>query len=360
MPAELLVPIRKFQRLLDYMERIGLDGEAMLQPIGLSPEELARAPSDRRLPGTDYSRMYKNAVQQMQSLKWPIPWAAGIGSDAFEFMCQSIITCKTLGDALERAQRYDKLLYPLTNYRMWIKRGEDDFELHYKVTVQEQDNVFTPRNWDRKEHVQTVAKASGLVVWYSFCGWLIGRSIDLIRADIGSPSVSEAYRAGMDTVLHCPLEFDRKYNRIVAPANYLDYRLIHTSESLQKFLDNAVYGLIDINSKPGSTTAAIHSLIKLDLNTGMPSFEQMAENLHMSKSNLRRRLLKEETNYQKIKDQVRCELAVEHLRKEDTRINDLAELLGFTESSSFVRSFRNWVGVTPKAYRDSLRGGARV
>jgi AraC-like DNA-binding protein len=96
-------------------------------------------------------------------------------------------------------------------------------------------------------------------------------------------------------------------------------------------------------------------LIKLDFGTGIPSFEQMAENLHMSESSLRRRLLKEETSYQNIKDQVRCEIAVEHLRREDTKINDLAELLGFTEPSSFVRSFRGWMGVTPRAYRDSLR-----
>ena len=87
----------------------------------------------------------------------------------------------------------------------------------------------------------------------------------------------------------------------------------------------------------------------------MVYFEQMANNLHMSESSLRRRLLKEETSYQKIKDKVRCEIALEHLARDETRINDLAELLGFTEPSSFVRSFRGWMGVTPKAYRDSLK-----
>ena len=144
-------------------------------------------------------------------------------------------------------------------------------------------------------------------------------------------------------------------NKLMAPLEYLERRLVHTPGSLQEFLNNAVYGLIELTDKPSSTTAAIRSLIKLDFSQGIPSFELMAQKLHMSESSLRRRLLKEDTSYQKIKDQVRCEIALEHLRRPDTKIGELAELLGFTEPSSFVRSFRGWMGVTPKVYRDSLR-----
>jgi AraC-like DNA-binding protein len=299
--------------------------------------------------------MYRDAVRQMETLKRPIPWGAGIGSEAHALMCHSIIGCKTLGDALDMAQRFDRLLYPLIGYRMQMVRGDSRFELHYQVRTESEASVFAPEGWDRAEHYETVARASGLLVWYGFCGWLIGRSIDLEEVQVAAPHVSDAYRAGLVNVFHCPLQFDAADNKFVASAEYLERRLVHTPGSLQEFLDNAVFGLIALNSKPSSTTAAIRSLIKLDFGTGIPSFEQMAENLHMSESSLRRRLLKEETSYQNIKDQVRCEIAVEHLRREDTKINDLAELLGFTEPSSFVRSFRGWMGVTPRAYRDSLR-----
>jgi AraC-like DNA-binding protein len=353
MQLEVLVSVRKFLRLLDYMERIGLDGDAMVQVLGLSQRELRRMPSDQRLPGADYSRLYKDAVRQMETLRRPIPWAAGIGSEAHELMCHCIIGCKTLAEALDMAERFDKLTYPLIAYRMQIERGDSLFELHYKVRTETEESVFRPENWDRAEHYDTVAKASGLLVWYGFCGWLIGRSIDLDAVHISAPYVSDAYRDGLLKVFQCPLHFDAAATKLVVSADYLDRRLVHTSHSLQEFLNNAVYELIALNDKPSSTTAAIRSLIKLDFSEGMPSFEQMAENLHMSESSLRRRLLKEETSYQKIKDKVRCEIAVEHLRREDTKINDLAELLGFTEPSSFIRSFRGWMGLTPKAYRDS-------
>jgi AraC-like DNA-binding protein len=355
MPGKVLVLVGKFLRLLDYMERIGLDADAMAQTLGMSRRDLERLPADERLPGSDYSRMWRDAVRQMETLQRPIPWAAGIGSEAHELMCQCIIGCKTLGEALGMAERFDKMVYPMIGYRMRVERKQDSFELHYHVRTESEGSIFAPDDWDRSEYYETVARASGLLVWYGFCGWLIGRSVDLEEVQIAAPYVSDNYRDSLVNVFHCRLEFDAAETKFVAPLDLLERRLVHTPQSLQQFLDNAVYELIELNSKPSSTTAAIRSLIKLDFIEGIPSFEQMAGSLHMSESSLRRRLLKEETSYQNIKDQVRCEIAIEHLRREDTKINDLAELLGFTEPSSFVRSFRGWMGVTPKAYRDSVK-----
>ena len=36
-------------------------------------------------------------------------------------------------------------------------------------------------------------------------------------------------------------------------------------------------------------------------------------------------------------------------------VADLADYLGFTEPSSFVRSFKGWTGETPKSYRDKMQ-----
>lgn len=355
MATELLIPAKKFRRLLDYMERMGLDTNALLQGTGLAKTNLKSMAADALLPGSDYSRMYKNSVAQMQSLRHPIPWAAGLGSEAFELMCCSIISCRSLGEALARAERFDKLVYPMIGYRVTTRQTTAGAEVHYHVHIDPEDGVFAPQDWDRSEYLETVARASGLMIWYGLCGWLIGRSLELDSVHIAAPYVSDAYRDSLQRVFNCEMHFDAAENKFCLAADYLDRRLVHNSESLQAFLDNAVFELIALNQKPSSTSAAIRSLIKLDFAEAMPSFEQMAENLHMSESSLRRRLLKENNSYQNIKDQVRCEIALQHLRQTDTKISDLAALLGFTEPSSFVRSFRGWMGVTPKAYRDGLR-----
>jgi AraC-like DNA-binding protein len=74
----------------------------------------------------------------------------------------------------------------------------------------------------------------------------------------------------------------------------------------------------------------------------------------MSESSLRRRLQKEDTSYQALKDEVRCEVAINKLLHEKAKIADLADYLGFTEPSSFVRSFKGWTGDTPSSYRERM------
>lgn len=350
----ILIPARKFLRLLDYVEMINLDTGAMLDVISLDRSQLTSLPGDQGLPAEYYSKMYKQAVLQMQTLKRPIPWAAGIGTEAFEFMCHAIIACRTLGAALERAARFDRLLYPLLGYRMEPSAEQGVGHLRYHVRLQREGNMFAPESWDRTAHFETVARASGLLIWCGLCGWLVGRSIELNAVRVAGAYVSDDYRGGLEQVFHCPIEFEAKDNELLFSEEFMELRLVHTPESLQEFLHNAIYELIVLNRRPSSTSAAIRSLIKRDFSEGLPSFEQMADNLHMSESSLRRRLTKEDTSYQNIKDQVRCEIAVEHLRREEITITDLASILGFTEPSSFTRSFRNWTGVTPKDYRNNM------
>jgi AraC-like DNA-binding protein len=287
----------------------------------------------------------------MQLLRRPIPWAAGIGSDAFEMMCYSIISCRTLGEALERAERFDQLLYPLLGYKMALRHSGDTFSLHYHVRTQSSEEAFAPEQWEWSEYFDSVAHVSGMLVWYKFSAWLIAQSFDLEAVYVAAPHVSDAYQRSRESMFCCKLHFNADENCFVANADVLERRIVHSPESLQRFLDNSVYELIASEAGLHSTTAAIRSLVSRNFDEGFPSFKEMAEYLHCSESSLRRRLLKEDTSYQEIKDQLRCEFAIEHLRNRDTRISELADMLGFAETSSFARSFRSWVGMTPSAYR---------
>ena len=66
--SEITVKAGKFQRLLDYMGRIGLDVDAIAGTISVSPRSLARLGADVPLPAQHYSYLYKEAVQRMQAL----------------------------------------------------------------------------------------------------------------------------------------------------------------------------------------------------------------------------------------------------------------------------------------------------
>ncbi len=347
----------KFLRLLDYLERIGLDSQAMAASIGLSPRGLKSLSPDEALPAQQYSRLYKAAVAGMQGLGRPLPWAAGLGSEAFELMCHCMISSRTLGDALQLASRFDSLLYPVIGYRVSLTEGEPGdglATLSYEVDASVDRSALVPNQWDRADSGATVSRASGLLVWHSLCGWLTGQAIETRELRIAAPYVSQEYYDGLAAVFHCPIYFDADESCFIFDREVLSRRLVHTVDSLKEFLENAVYQLIEMEREPASTSSAIKSIVTIELPGNMPSFSDIAQTLHMSESSLRRRLQRENTSYQALKDEVRCEVAISKLINEDAKIADLADYLGFTEPSSFVRSFKSWTGQTPSSYRDSI------
>lgn len=352
--AEITTAASKFLRVFDYLSRIGLDVEAIARKVQISPRRIAELPADTPLPVQQYSRLYKEAVVQMQTLRQPLPWAAGVGSEAFELMCHVMISARTLGAALRLAARFEQLVYPMTQLRIELIEEPEVARLRYHIRFSEENSQLVPQEWDRAGVQDTVARASGLLVWHALCGWLVGRPIQALEVKVAAPYLNEAYYDRLYGVFQCPVHFDADDNEMVVAAEELEQRLVHTADSLQAFLDNAIYELIAIEQKPASTSSAIKSLISIDLSGGMPSFAHISEQLHMSESSLRRRLQKENTSYQALKDEVRCQIAVDKLLHENARVAELADYLGFTEPSSFVRSFKSWTGETPMSYRDKI------
>jgi AraC-like DNA-binding protein len=87
------------------------------------------------------------------------------------------------------------------------------------------------------------------------------------------------------------------------------------------------------------------------LPAGISSIDAVAQRLAISKRSLQRQLAQESLGFQDILNQVRQALARHYLSRTDLSAAEIAWLLGFQESNSFVRAFRGWTGATPSVYR---------
>jgi AraC-like DNA-binding protein len=84
--------------------------------------------------------------------------------------------------------------------------------------------------------------------------------------------------------------------------------------------------------------------------------DTVAAALHLSPRSLRRRLAEEGTSYRLLLDEVRERLAEELLLTSGLAVEQVAQRLGYAETSSFIHAFRRWKGITPHAYRRSGAG----
>jgi len=337
------VPTQFAISLLRMASERGYEYASLLTAAGLDFD-----PMDPESPGwqatvsaMQYSRIYQQTLSLLQDESFGLHPGKVISPGAFRMMCYCIIGCGSLGSAIRRAADF---------YRTFF-----DGEAQLYANFSQRHARVGYRDMGRGgEHQVNVVDAYGLSIWHRFFGWLTGRPITLERVDFfGEEPVNlEKYQQ----LFGCPLYFGQPANLLYFDAEYLRYPLVHTEQSLQEFLRTAPYQLLTMTqeSHEDSLVTQVRAMIGHDFSHGFPGFEAISAALQISAPTLRRRLKREGTSFQQLKDQCRSEAARELLLLEELSISSIASRLGFTDASTFHRSFRKWTGSTPGAYRAEM------
>jgi AraC-like DNA-binding protein len=200
-----------------------------------------------------------------------------------------------------------------------------------------------------------MADAYGLSLWHRFFGWLCGRPLPLKRVDFRGtqPERLEKY----ERLFGCPLNFGQASDLLYFDSACLAWPLVHTEQSLREFLHTAPYQLLimDSDADGKSLSMQVRAMMGHDFSAGFPSFETISRALNNSAPTLRRRLKREGTTFQQLKDEARCEASILALDRPELSINEVALQMGFTDPSAFHRAFKKWTGRTPGQFRVQRR-----
>ena len=240
----------------------------------------------------------------------------------------------TLRDALQRMVRYAPLEHePLV---LSLEERPDAVALTCRV-------VGHPRGLTRHAHEYVLASALTQARVLTGCA-VVPRAVWFIHA---RPRHLEPLHRFFGTR---ELDFGRADSGLLldgawlsTPLTTADARLLATAEQLADSVLRAKAPAEDFIS-------TVVARIAEALETGA-DVEAIAARLHMSKRTLQRRLEDEGLSFQELVDRVRAERARELVGDERLKLADVAFRLGFSDVSSFSRSFRRWTGVSPGRYR---------
>jgi AraC-like DNA-binding protein len=313
------------------VKRLGMDVETLLSHVGIEPD-LLRQPKARISP-EQYTRFIK--------MLWMVTQDEHMGFDlqprrlgTFAIMCQLIIHAKTLGDALDLSAQFYKLFGD--EWSVTIERDKHEARLVPHV----------PQSMD-PDHFIT---ESMLMIWHGLASWLIERRIPLERVHFGYPRPAHADE--YDALFFAPvMQFDAARTEITFAADYLDLPLRQTEENLEEFLKAAPAQLLVKFKNTNSLTSRIREVLKSQIGEEMPTLNDVASMLYLSPQTLRRRLAAEGKSYQGVKDALRRDAAIHLLLNPGLTLEDVAQQVGFSETSTFHRAFKKWTGVTPGLYR---------
>ncbi|GAA4882856.1 AraC family transcriptional regulator [Kitasatospora terrestris] len=182
-------------------------------------------------------------------------------------------------------------------------------------------------------------------------GYRIGRL--LAGADLRARRVAFRHArlgpaAAYEELFGAPVHFEQDWCGIemadADAARTIDNADPATRRIVERYLETAV---------PFGTELAprVADLTRRLLPTGTCGADAVAGHLGLHPRTLQRRLADEGTTFAAILDHERQQQAARLLANPGLRLSQIAGLLGYTEQSTFNRSFRRWHGTTPRAHR---------
>ena len=253
----------------------------------------------------------------------------------FRLLCNTIVNGETIAESLDLYVDFlnvvDSPLAPS------ITKSEQDWTVHLNPNA-EFKSVYAIEHFC-------------LVLHRTLC-WLAITRIPLLRVALSYPTPNHhaEYR---QVFFDSQVEYDQPNCAFSFASSYLAQPNLRTKDDLAPFLDQTSVKLLSLALKDENLSMRVRHWIekRLRYHKQAPTIEQTAKQLGVHPQALRRLLSKEGCSYQEVKMEVRRDLAINLLTHKQHSVEEISELLDFSESRAFIRAFKNWTGLTPLAYK---------
>ena len=309
-----------------------LPQQSALEQAGINPALVERV--NQRIHTDQVARLFKTVQETLNDeFMGFTETACKVG--IFATMAELVSRCSSLGELLEKAINFYNLV--TDDIPMYLQRSGNNAVLGFYMSKPNLDPAhFMTEFW--------------LVIWHRFPSWYIGEPIRLQQTHFAfSPP---EHRDELQIMFPSQLCFNRTDNRLVFDIQYLNKPLVRPTQELATFVRNAPADIMTIPGSESTLEAQIERIISQRHPDRLLfiSIHELASELGISSQTLHRRLKDSATSYQQIKDNLRRRMAVQKLVHEKLSVEQVADLVGFGESRSFTRAFKQWTGLTPRQY----------
>lgn len=331
-PKPHAMPGRLVPSLLRYLRRRGGDVDGLLRRLDL-PSDIESG-AEVALTTADVRRILDAAATALDDPHFALQLPSVLESPKYSMAELVARSCPTVGDALRRMVRFAPVVY--TPLIFSLEEGDDDVVFTHRV----RGDPMAAR------HGNEFALASVVTLMRRWTGVPVTpKRIWFAHRWEGGGEALEAF-FGTSTI-----EFGRAENGVAfdpatmrLPVVTNDPRMLATVEGM------AERELADRAPKPDfAGTVALH--VRKAMEGGAVDVNAVARRLRMSTRTMQRRLDEEGTNFRRVVDAVRRDLARQYAREGRLPLSEIAHRLGFSDVASFSRAFKRWTGESPGAFR---------
>lgn len=138
--------------------------------------------------------------------------------------------------------------------------------------------------------------------------------------------------------------------KIITEANVPHHRLIYNITYLLSKVDDIESLVCSLSVSTDSTfTEKLKLIIESDLSKSWRLVD-LANVLHMSEVSIRKKLEKENNNFNNLILDIRMQHAARLITTTEKHINSISDEVGYVSTSYFIRNFKSYFGITPKQF----------
>lgn len=337
--SDLQVPARYYSRMSEVLVRDRVDLASVLREVRIAPQALTDPDATLRVSQVD------RLVQEVFARTGRTDLAFDVGklltASSHSFVGFAMLNSATLDQALRFEAQYFKLVMP--SFRMRYTSGPDWGEMHFVPLVAMTHLCLA-------FHLEAIGMAALREI-----ADLTGDRRPPCRLDLSIPEPPHAkryakelrdvrVRFGADATPSVRLRFleDPRSLRLTMA----DGHALQVAEARCRAMVQQVAG--------GGRFADWVAMNLREVAEGLPSLEELAATLNISKRTLNRYLEREGTSYRELSGRIQHELACERLSR-GMSVTEVAYSLGFNDRANFSRAFRARAGKSPGSWSAQLR-----
>jgi AraC-like DNA-binding protein len=310
----------------------GIDPNVVLSRYGMSIADLAD--DDLRIADAKITPIWNDAITISGDPNIGFGAAKLYRRGMFRVLDYVIASAPTLGDSLQRGTRYLSILHDLADLQV-----EREGELG-AITAQLRPTIpLPPAQEDFFMAMITVLSRQ-----------LTG--LDETPHEVRFRHARPADTSPADGLFRCPVLYGQERTQTVFPMWFLEVECINADSVLAKVVGEHAERII-ARLPPQETFVTQVQRVLAERIADDVSVERVARVLHTSPRTLRRRLTESGTGFKEVLADLRETMAKRYIDDKRLTLDEIAWLLGFSNTSAFHRAFKRWTGSTPDAYRKS-------
>lgn len=317
--------------VLSMFDAQGLDVPALLVDAGFDPDSVHQR--DARFAVDDITVLWQRAVAHAAcpTLGLSRPLAATYGRVGA--VGHSMASSPDLRSALNRLQRYMAVISDATTFTL-----QADPRGCWLATSHAGGALPIPRQ--RLEFA--------VLTTFTQCHWITRRELVPLAVEFAYDAPAD--RRAHEDAFGCEIRFGAGTNRILLSNADLAVPLPTADATLAAVHERLLDEQLEMLGQR-STSAMVCAEIGRSLPAGEPRRPDVASALCMADRTLQRRLQDEGVSFQSLLERTRQELARQYLADSRYSLAEVADLLGFVDTSNFFRACKRWFGLPPAQYR---------